>query len=182
MIPSVYRNAACYYLTSILSLASCIGGCNEPKTAPPGNKPKTTINPETIPTAFGPTASAPTASTPSVASPSVTHEIALPAPEMTPTSTAQSYALLVGCTTYDNLGEESWLRGPINDVKLVREMLVDRFGFPANNIRTLSEDPAANARPLKKNIAKELSDVEQKVSKGDRVVLFTCWTRKPAAE
>ena len=167
MIPSEHRNAACYFLTAILVLASCVGGCNDKKTASPGIKPKTTSNPETIPIA-----SAPTASVPSETSPSVTHEVAQPVPELTPTSTAQSYALLVGCTTYDNLGEESWLRGPINDVKLVREMLEERFGFPANNIRTLSEDPAANARPLKQNIAKELSDLEQKLSRGDRVVLL----------
>ena len=134
MIPSEHRNAACYFLTAILVMASCGGGCNDKKTASPGIKPKTTSNPETIPIA-----SAPTASVPSETSPSVTHEVAQPVPELTPTSTAQSYALLVGCTTYDNLGEESWLRGPINDVKLVREMLEERFGFPTSNIRTLSE-------------------------------------------
>ena len=84
----------------------------------------------------------------------------------------ESYALLVGCTTYDNLGPESSLRGPVNDVSLMRDMLIKRFGFSDGNIRTLTEDPAAHARPLKNNIIKELRDLEQKLNSGDRVVLL----------
>ena len=33
MIPSEHRNAACYFWTAILVLASCVGGCNDKKTA-----------------------------------------------------------------------------------------------------------------------------------------------------
>jgi hypothetical protein len=87
-------------------------------------------------------------------------------------SEVKSHALLVGCTKYDHLGEESALRGPVNDVKLMREVLMNRFNFEDDNIRTLSEDPDAHGRPLKINITKELSDLEQKLSKGDRVVLL----------
>ena len=33
---------------------------------------------------------------------------------------AENYALLVGASIYDNLEERFWLRGPANDVALVR--------------------------------------------------------------
>ena len=46
----------------------------------------------------------------------------------------QKHAVLVGCTTYDNLPWFANLRGPNNDVVMMKKMLVDRFEFPEDNI------------------------------------------------
>jgi Caspase domain len=83
-----------------------------------------------------------------------------------------SHALLVGCTTYDHLPEENALRGPANDVSLMRDVLMDRFGFDEERIRTLTEDSKAHGRPIKAMIAKELERLAEIVEEGDRVVIL----------
>src|ERR1700750_1811665 len=49
------------------------------------------------------------------------------------------FALLVGCTTYDNIRDRS-LEGPVNDVLLFKDLLEDpHFGFRDGDIRLLAE-------------------------------------------
>lgn len=83
-----------------------------------------------------------------------------------------SHALLIGCTTYDHLSKSSSLRGPINDVSLMREVLLERFGFKEDLIRTLTEESTAHGRPIKENIAIELSRLADVAESGDRVVIL----------
>ena len=58
------------------------------------------------------------------------------------------FALLVGCTRYDNLPKHSQLHGGGNDTALLRGLLMDPFGFPSDNITVLSEDAGAAGRPF----------------------------------
>jgi len=81
-------------------------------------------------------------------------------------------ALLVGCTTYDNLGPKSALRGPINDVSLMQQFLIERFGFADKSIKTLVEGKSAENRPTKANIMRELSWLAESARKGDKVVIL----------
>lgn len=48
-------------------------------------------------------------------------------------------ALLVGCTRYDSLVARRQLRGPANDVVLMRRLLTERFGFDPADITVLAE-------------------------------------------
>src|SRR5262245_16942930 len=57
----------------------------------------------------------------------------------TAASPPRRFALLVGCTKYDNLDERYWLRGPANDVKLFRSLLIDKFKFDPQSMVTLAE-------------------------------------------
>jgi hypothetical protein len=55
----------------------------------------------------------------------------------TPTWSAQKWALLIGVNDYTK-GPAHWdLRGCENDVLMTRSLLVDKFGFPEGNVRTL---------------------------------------------
>lgn len=91
---------------------------------------------------------------------------------MGPEFDGNSHALLVGCTTYDFLGEDARLRGPINDVKMMRDLLTGQFGFLDKNIHRLTEGRTKKDRPLKANIVRELTHLVDTVKNGDRVVLL----------
>ena len=49
--------------------------------------------------------------------------------------------VLVGCTSYESLSQSRWLRGPANDVALMRSLLMEEFGFAGEAIVTLAEGP-----------------------------------------
>src|SRR5262245_50618020 len=49
-------------------------------------------------------------------------------------------ALLVGCQDYPHLPASLRLRGPINDVNLVRQLLLKRFGFAEGEILVLADN------------------------------------------
>lgn len=83
-----------------------------------------------------------------------------------------SYALLVGCTVYDHLGEAARLRGPINDVEMIRDILTTQFQFGKAGLRELTEDAGKDNRPIKANIVRELKWLADTVKQGDRVVLL----------
>jgi hypothetical protein len=53
------------------------------------------------------------------------------------------YALLVGISNYP--GVDSDLRGPVEDVDLMRDVLIDRYGFPEYNIVVLTDEEASRA-------------------------------------
>ena len=89
-----------------------------------------------------------------------------------PAFDGESYALLVGCTTYDHLGEDAALQGPVNDVQMMRDLLRKQFGFADENIRRLTEERETTDRPTKANIVRELNNLTKSVKKGDRVVIL----------
>ena len=44
------------------------------------------------------------------------------------------HALLIACSKYDHLPASAQLRGPANDIGLMKNLLTGRFKFPAGNI------------------------------------------------
>ena len=48
----------------------------------------------------------------------------------TPGFARETYALLVGASQYDNLAERYWLKGPANDIALVRAYLASNPVMP----------------------------------------------------
>src|SRR5437660_12600095 len=68
---------------------------------------------------------------------------------------AKGHALLVGCSHYPNLEERYQLKGPANDVLLMRDLLVKQFGFAAENIALLAEHAGKDRLPTRANIEKE---------------------------
>ena len=81
------------------------------------------------------------------------------------------YALLVGCTRYPNLKLAYQLRGPANDVLLMRDLLVERFGFAAKDIVILSEEAGDDDRPTKERIRRAFEHLAKVAGKGDQVVI-----------
>lgn len=79
---------------------------------------------------------------------------------------AAKYALLVGLNQYGKQGT-STLEGPVNDVRTLCEVLVRRWGFPKNNIVTLTDQQATGA-----GIRAELKRLETRTHPGDTVLLY----------
>lgn len=85
----------------------------------------------------------------------------------------RNHALLVGCTTYPNLARSFYLKGPANDVVLMRKLLTERFDFAEHEIVTLAEaDRNLANRPTRANIEREFARLAAAVGPGDRVVIF----------
>lgn len=86
---------------------------------------------------------------------------------------AGKYALLIGCTRYSNLPESLQLKGPGNDVQLMKELLVGRFGFSSDSIVVLSESAGRDdTRPTRANIKYEFVRLAKVAKKGDQVVIL----------
>jgi len=87
---------------------------------------------------------------------------------------AERHALLVGVTAYANLPESLQLKGPANDVRLMRELLVNRFGFVPDHVRVLAEgEPDGDAaRPTLANIGREFRRLADAARSGDQVVIL----------
>jgi len=60
-----------------------------------------------------------------------------------PKPTPKKYALLIGIDQYEG-GDFKPLEGAKNDVRLVREILMDRFEIPEDNITLLTDDAASH--------------------------------------
>jgi hypothetical protein len=148
-------------LTSILVLISC--GCGSDKRQPATPDKPAGIETESLP------ATESTSESPQITTSATTDPITSAAPV---SYSGDSHALLIGCTKYDHLGETSNLRGPTNDVDMMRDVLISRFGFDSNLIRTLTEDSKANGRPIKENITRELGHLAHVAGEGDRVVIL----------
>ncbi|HJT75575.1 MAG TPA: caspase family protein, partial [Gemmataceae bacterium] len=88
-----------------------------------------------------------------------------------PSGPGNRYALLVGCTKYDNLPDAYWLDGPANDVVLLRQLLVKHFGFPDGNVVTLAEAAGKDRRPTRANIERQFHELAEKAKPGDKVVI-----------
>lgn len=88
-------------------------------------------------------------------------------------ASANKYAILVGCTKYDNLGTEYYLKGPANDVELFRDLLISRFDFPKANVVTLSEARESPVfRPTRANIEREFKQLAKLATAGDQIVIL----------
>jgi hypothetical protein len=89
-----------------------------------------------------------------------------------PQAKAGRHALLVGVSKYPNLEERYQLRGPANDVLLMRDLLQKQFGFPAENITILAEHHGPDRLPTRAHIAREYARLAKVVQPGDQVVIF----------
>ncbi len=87
------------------------------------------------------------------------------------TSGRQLYALLVGCTRYDN-NHLFRLVGPGKDVELMQRVLQEKFALPPDHIVTLSEKVGGDSRPTYANIAREFAALAKKAKPGDQVVIL----------
>lgn len=94
-------------------------------------------------------------------------------------------ALLIGCSQYDNNPAIS-LKGPANDVELLKSRLVSQFHFPPQQIVILSEAAAAaggnHLRPTRENIEREFHRLAGVAKTRDRVVVSMAGhgSRQPA--
>lgn len=88
-------------------------------------------------------------------------------------------AVLIGC---NYPGTKAELRGCINDVKRMRQCLVDRYGFDDENITVLIDTDDSYDKPTGKNIRAALSSLISSAESGD--LLFVHYsghgTRLPA--
>jgi hypothetical protein len=96
---------------------------------------------------------------------------------------ARKRALLVGVTRYPTLGLERQLRGPINDVRLLRDVLVSQFRFRDEDIVMLTEtrpveagkaEPIASPDllPTRANIVAQIQRLIADAAPGDVVVIL----------
>ncbi len=86
---------------------------------------------------------------------------------------AENYALLVGASTYDNLEERFWLRGPANDVDLVRTYLTQASPVPfrPENVLILADGVEGSAKPTLAAIRNGFAQIAGQVGEGDFVYL-----------
>jgi len=86
------------------------------------------------------------------------------------------HALLVGVSFYESLPESKHLRGPANDVKLVRKLLIEKFHFRPDQIVVLSEEEGSRRGkdylPTRANIAREFERLAKVVKPKDQVVIL----------
>src|SRR5690349_15236474 len=76
------------------------------------------------------------------------------------------HALLIGINRYSRI-PSSDLRGCVSDMELMRSLLIDRFGFPAESIRTLRDEEATQEA-----IRGSLAALAAAAGENDVVVLF----------
>lgn len=72
------------------------------------------------------------------------------------------HALLVGVG-----GQKKPLAGPKNDVAVLREVLIERYGFPPGNIKSLVEEEATKAA-----ILQEIDNLNVRSKSGDHIFLY----------
>jgi hypothetical protein len=88
-----------------------------------------------------------------------------------PPAQAEKRALLIACTRYDD-SDIADLQGPANDVVLMRDLLVTRFKFDPEHVRTLQAGDDPMLVPTYSNIVNALESLEAQTAAGDQVVLF----------
>lgn len=88
------------------------------------------------------------------------------------TTAFRRHALLIGCTKYRNLPPSSNLKGPINDVALMRQILVDRFGFTSAEIVEMTELSAGALQPDRFNIMREMEALVKRAARGDEIFIL----------
>jgi len=94
-------------------------------------------------------------------------------PDEPPDPDNPRHALLIACSKYDHLPASAQLRGPVNDVGLMKNLLTGRFKFPAGNITVLSERKGReDSRPLRANIEREFQRLAELAQVGSHVVVY----------
>ena len=89
------------------------------------------------------------------------------------TAWAENYALLIGASTYDNLEERYWLKGPANDVELVHTYLTQASPVPfaEDNVRMLADGLEGSEKPTLSAIRSSFAELTEQVQEGDFVYL-----------
>lgn len=83
---------------------------------------------------------------------------------------ADTWALLVGVGEVASLPPRLWLRGPLNDVLLMRDVLRER-GVPDDHVLLLADRGAGTrGRPTHDAITRAMADLAARVRPGDHVV------------
>ncbi len=82
------------------------------------------------------------------------------------------WALLVGCTDYPRLPIGFRLRGPANDVALLRGVLCARLGFDEADIVSLVSSNAPTLVPTRANIVREFESLVARAGPGDQVFIL----------
>jgi len=86
---------------------------------------------------------------------------------------AEYHALLIGASTYENLDEKYWLRGPANDMDLVKRFLVNDapVGFDSGNVTVLADGVDGAQAPTLAAIRAQFARLADTVAPGDFVYL-----------
>ena len=87
-------------------------------------------------------------------------------------SYADTYALLVGVSGYPSLAESRRLRGPANDVQLMRAALIQQ-GVASNAITTLADGvKGSQALPTRQNILAGMRVLATQAKPGDWAIVY----------
>lgn len=83
-------------------------------------------------------------------------------------STTPNIALLIGINKYPNLPERFQLKGCVNDVEMMKQLLIEKFQFDLQNIHVLTDEKAT-----RQNIINKFEDfLIQNASEDGQVVFF----------
>ncbi|NUB46283.1 caspase family protein [Fertoebacter nigrum] len=98
--------------------------------------------------------------------------LALPALSLTALA-RENHALLIGASTYENLEERFWLKGPANDVALVESYLTTSAPVPFDigNVTVLADGVPGKQAPTLAAIRAAFADLTVRVQPGDFVYL-----------
>ncbi|WP_226779635.1 caspase family protein [Oceaniglobus trochenteri] len=103
-----------------------------------------------------------------------------------PAFARENHALLIGASTYPNLDERFWLKGPANDVDLVRRFLTTNptIPFDPGNITLLADGVEGGTPPTLAAIREAMDRLTETVQPGDFVYLHFSGhgTQAPAAD
>jgi len=90
-----------------------------------------------------------------------------------PAFARDNHAVLIGASTYPNLAERFWLKGPANDVDLIRRFLTGNPSLPfaPENIIVLADGVEDARPPTLAAIRSAMADLTTRVQPGDFVYL-----------
>lgn len=90
-----------------------------------------------------------------------------------PAAWAENFAILVAVSTYRTLDERLWLKGPANDVALVRDYLTTSAPLPfeTGNIAVLADGVSGATDPTLAAIRQAFADMAERVGEDDFVYL-----------
>lgn len=85
----------------------------------------------------------------------------------------ENHALLIGASTYPNLDQKYWLKGPANDIELVARFLQTQATVPfsADNVTILADGVTGSTPPTLAAIRSAFSALQSKIASGDFVYL-----------
>jgi len=83
------------------------------------------------------------------------------------TENLRKWALLIGINKYPNFSKGKQLKGCINDIESVANILETNFAFPKNNLTLLR-----NKEATRDNILANFESITKKISEGDILVIY----------